>query len=246
MPGRSRISRLAAFILLACFFFGCAINPATQRKELIFINTANEVALGRDMDEQIRRQLKVVNDPVLLSRLESIGRKIAYASDRQDLEYKFRVVEDKELNAFAVPGGFLFVNTGLLEKANDDELACVLGHEVGHIAARHSVKRIQADLGYQIIMSIVLGGSDSAQNVSRAVDVVFNLASLGYSREDELLADKLSVKYSKKAGYNPYGMVTFFRKLKDASRGSVPVFLSSHPRIDERIASVEQEIAQTK
>ena len=119
-----------------------------------------------------------------------------------------------------------------------------MGHEVGHIAARHSVKRLQAVLGYQLISSIALGLSGQGQ-VLQAVDVVFNVVTLGFSRKDEYLADKLGVKYAKAAGFNPQGMVTFFQKLKAESKstGLELVFLSSHPPIDERIKQAEKEIA---
>jgi predicted Zn-dependent protease len=220
-------------------------NPATGRKETLLIDTAHEVALGRDMDKQIQNKLKILNDPQMQNRLNYIGSKLAASSDRQDLVYHFKIVKDKELNAFAVPGGFIYVNSGLMDIANDDELAGVLSHEIGHIAARHSVKKLQTALGYQLIMGIALGLTGE-QSVGSAMDIVFNVVNLGYSRKDELLADKLAVRYTKRAGFNPYGVVTFFEKLRKEAQAKGAnynlVFLSSHPPIEERIKKVDEEI----
>jgi len=184
-----------SFVILTCgliLLSGCTTiyNPATGQKESLFIDTKTEISLGSDMAEEIRREMKIINDPKMRGRLEMIAKRIAAVSDRQDLSYNFNIVDEKEFNAFAIPGGSVYINSGLMAAANDDELAAVVGHEVGHIAARHSVKRLQAVLGYQLLSSIALGVSGQGQ-VLQAVDVVFNVVALGYSRKDEYLADKL-------------------------------------------------------
>ncbi|MDD5116044.1 MAG: M48 family metallopeptidase [Candidatus Omnitrophica bacterium] len=243
-----KIKKTAQVILACCLFLsgGCTTiyNPATGRKESFFIDTKSEVALGNDMAKEISRETKLVSDPGMQKRLEEIGSRVAAVSDRKDVNYRFSIVDEKEFNAFAIPGGGVYVNRGLLEAANDDELAAVVGHEVGHIAARHSVKRLQAVLGYQLLSSIALGVSGKGK-VIQAVDVVFSVVSLGYSRKDEYLADRLGVRYARAAGFDPHGMVTFFQKLKQESKSGryVPVFLSSHPPIDERIKEAGKEIA---
>ena len=241
------------FIILICIFVflsltGCVTiyNPATQRKESLLLDTQEEVALGRDLDQQVQNKLKILTDPIMQVRLNYIGTKVRATSDRGDLIYHFRIVKDNELNAFAIPGGYIYVNSGLMNTATDDELACVLSHEIGHVAARHSVKRLQAVLGYQIVMAIALGATGN-QTIGQATDVIFSLVDLGYSRQDEFLADKLSVRYAKRSGFNPHGMVTFFEKLKKEAQKKGPnfniVFLSSHPPIEQRIKNVENEIA---
>jgi len=213
---------------------------------MLLVGTEGEVELGRSMDRDIQKKLKLLQDAKIQNRLETIGFKVADASDRQDLSYNFKIVKDKNLNAFAIPGGFIYVNSGLMNIANDDELACVLAHEVGHVAARHSAKKLQAVMGYQLVLGIIMGFSAN-DGISQATDIVFSVVSLGYSRQDEFLADKLAVKYAKKAGYSPHGMITFFEKLKqEAEKGSPGinlVFLSSHPPIEERIKRVKSEIA---
>lgn len=237
------IPALIPILLSACVTI---YNPATQRKETLLIDTEGEVALGRDMDTEIQNKFEILKDPQMQYRLNYIGGKVAGFSDRQDLIYHFKIVNDKELNAFAIPGGFIYVNSGLMSISTDDELACVLGHEIGHVACRHSVKRLQTILGYQIILDIALGIS-GRYAIAKAIDIVFNLVSLGYSRQDELLADKLSVRYAERSSFNPYGMVTFLEKLKkdaeNKGHGFNIVFLSSHPPIPERIKNVENEIA---
>jgi predicted Zn-dependent protease len=229
---------------------GCVTiyNPATQRRETLLIDTESEVALGRDMDRQIQRKLKILQDFQRQERLNQVGIKVASCSDRQDLAYYFKIIDDKDFNAFAIPGGFIYVNVGLIDATTDDELACVLGHEIGHVAARHSVKKLQASLGYQLLMSIALGISGQ-QTMARAMNIVFDLTSLGYSRKDELLTDKLAIKYARSAGFNPYGMVTFFRKLEEEAKrkgGTLRIeIFSSHPDLQKRIKEVEKEISAT-
>ena len=248
MQNNLRAIKHSLLLLVALPFLLCGCvtiyNQATGKRETLLIDTKNEVRLGSNMDRQLEGELTILDDPRMQSRLDSIGKKIAASSDRTDLVYAFRIVKDKELNAFAIPGGFIYVNSGLMQSANNDELAGVLAHEVGHIAARHSVKKLQAVLGYQIVMGLVLG-TGTSQSMAKAIDIVFNLSSLGYGRQDELLADKLAVRYVKKAGYNPKGIVTFFKKLKkeEEKRGGLNIeFLSSHPEVDERIKRVEREI----
>ncbi|RKY31329.1 MAG: hypothetical protein DRP74_05160 [Candidatus Omnitrophota bacterium] len=251
MPNKLKINNFI-FLFLAIFFVcGCVTiyNPATESRETLLIDTASEVSLGEDMDKQLKRELDILDDPAKEKRLNSIGAKIAEVSDRQDLKYYFRIVNDEELNAFAIPGGFVYINKGLMNKATNAELACVVAHEIGHIAARHSVKRLQAVLGYQIITTLAFGLAGNS-TIAQAVDVVFTVVTLGYSRKDEFLADRLAVKYAHKAGFNPYAMVSFFEKLKEEAQKKGPdsnlVFLSSHPPINERIKAVNKEIAQFK
>ncbi len=238
------------WLLVTGFLNGCATiyNPATQKKELILIDTQAEVLLGRNMDVQVAQSFEVIKDAGPSERVNKIGRDIALVADRQDLKYVFRIVKNKEVNAFATPGGFIYLNTGLLDRVDDDELACVLAHEVGHIAARHIVKKLQTQIGYDILMSLAFG-KGGAEEVQKAINITFNLVSLGYSRDDEYLADKLAVKYAYKAGYDPEAMIRFFKKLKELEKDktvATPLFLRSHPYLDQRITRAGKEIAALK
>jgi predicted Zn-dependent protease len=237
---------IAVSVLL--FLCGCATvyNPATQRKEFIFIDTSQETAIGKLLYAQLGRELTLSKDKIQLDRLNLVGKNVAAVSDRLDLEYKFNVVKDKELNAFAIPGGYIFINSGLMDKATDDELACVIAHEIGHVAAKHSVKRLQISLGYALVINLALSQGKYV-DAAQAVDIIYNVISLGYSREDERLSDRLAVKYAYRAGYHPEGMISFFKKLQEESLKSGKsqpfVFLSSHPPVEERIENIKKEIS---
>ncbi|MBA2123925.1 hypothetical protein B9J78_03180 [bacterium Unc6] len=232
--------------VLLLFLPGCATiyNPATERQEFVFIDTQQEVALGQKLSYQIQGKYVLIhnNDE---KRVQEIGKRIASVSDRKDINYNFFVVKDKNINAFALPGGYVYVHTGLLNFIKtDDELACVIGHEIGHIAARHPIKRLEAVYGYSLISAIVFRDSSDFSSIQEITNTVFSLIVLGYGREDELLADRLGIKYSRKAGYNPSAMVDFLKRLKviENKKVLVPVWARTHPDIDERIKIAEQEI----
>src|SRR3989338_8553884 len=233
-----RIARIFIILFIAgsLSMSGCATvyNPATERKELIFITTPMEVALGKNAAMQVQQQYAFIKDQKEINRVTEIGESLAKVSDRTDLKYHFSVVQGKEINAFTMPGGYIYINSGLLEITNDDELACVIGHEIGHVAARHIAKKLQAQLGYDILMNVALQNA-SVRQMQQAVDVTFNLVELGYSREDELLADRLGAKYAYKAGYDPKAMITFLKKLKEKDKTDMgPIFLRSHPYASQR------------
>jgi predicted Zn-dependent protease len=242
------VMRLLFLLLVLPALTGCATfyNPASERGDFVFINTGSEVALGKMVDDSVRKQYHFSGDTRFNERVNNIGRQIAAVCDRKDLEYKFFVIDDKELNAFSIPGGYVYVNTALLARANDDELAGVMAHEIGHVVARHAVKHLQTQLGFDIVMSIALNQSSATQ----AAGVMFNLISLGYSRGDERQADKLAVIYAFKAKYDPRGLLTFFAKLKEEEKkegtANIPVFLRSHPALDERIKNIGLEIAKVE
>lgn len=226
---------------------GCATvyNPATEKKELIFIDTQSEVSLGANIDQQVRAQYKVSKDKGIEARLQKIAGAITKVSDRQDLVFRFTVLESKEVNAFATPGGYIYVFTGLIGNVTDDELAGVIAHEVGHVAARHIVKKLQAQLGYEILMSFAFGATNPT-DIERAVNLTFNMISLGYSRGDELEADKLAVKYMNMAGFNPRAMIEFLEKLQKMEQSGllsgVSIF-STHPTLKVRMAELEKLLA---
>ncbi|MBU2541205.1 MAG: M48 family metalloprotease [Candidatus Omnitrophica bacterium] len=242
-----KLKTFLILVLLFVFLSGCAntYNPATGKNEFIIIGTSSEVSLGKQVARQIAWEKQIIKTGFQQLRVQRIGERLAKHSDRKDLEYNFFLVKDEELNAFAVPGGFIYINTGLAERATEDELACVIAHEIVHVAARHSVKNLQASLGYQLLISIALGNKNQIRT-RQISDMVFNLSRLGYSRSDETLADKLGVKYAHLAGYNPQGMISFFEKLKQEALkhgGALRIeIFSSHPDIDKRILTTKEEI----
>ena len=235
---------LVLLIVLPIFLAGCATvyNPVTNREESTIIGEKEEIRIGREAAASLEKQYGVVKDFQLNNRLTNIGSKVAKKSGRPNLPYTFKILKIKKVNALALPGGYIYVTEGLLrETKNDAQLACVLGHEIGHVNARHSIKRVEAQLGYSLIYSILLGKSD--KDIKSLANLTFNLTSLGYSRQDEFQADELGIKYAYKAGYNPYGMAQFLKILKEQYKVTplqIEVFFSTHPHVDDRIERAEE------
>jgi len=230
--------------LIITFLCGCATiyNPATGKKEIIFIPTSTEQTIGRQTAAQIAKEFKFVKDPIALRRIREIGKKIAAVSDRKDLQYSFYVIDDKNINAFTIPGGYVYVNSGLMDKATDSELACVLGHEIGHVAAKHIIKKMQSQIGYSLLMNIAARSADIS-DIQTAVSITYDLVSKGYSREDELEADRIGVKYAYKAGYDPHAMIRFLKKMQAEEKGNRGlVFLRTHPYPEQRMQQLQQYI----
>ncbi len=234
---------------------GCATlyNPATGRKEMIFLNSQTEVSIGESVIPEFLSKHPLSNDPVLNERLRGVGGRLANASDRQDILYKFYVLKDLELNAMTLPGGLVYVNQGLMKILNDDELAYVVGHEVGHVAARHIAKKLQANMAYQLLLGVAFASfgdssGGSASNVAQGVDAVYNLVSLSYSRKDEYEADRLGAKYSFKSGFNPWSSLTALEKIKteEGPNWKVMGYFRTHPYVEDRVAALKVVIPEVE
>jgi len=233
---------------------GCATlyNPATGRNEMIFLNSQTEVSIGESVIPEFLSKHPLSNDQVLNERLRRIGGRLANASDRQDILYKFYVLRDKELNAMTLPGGFVYVNQGLMNILDDDELAYVVGHEVGHVAARHIAKKLQANMAYQLLLGAAFAGfgdsSGAASNAAQGVDAVYNIVSLGYSRKDEYEADRLGAKYSFKSGFNPWSSLTALEKIKkeEGPNWKVMGYFRTHPYVEDRVAALKVAIPEVE
>ena len=241
---------VSCFLLTSCASLG-TYNPATGQKEFIFISTDEELKLGAAVHQQIVRQYSPSWDPLLIERVNRIGQRLAQVSDRQDYPYQFFVIDDKELNAFTIPGGRIYVFRGLLEKlTRDDQLAAVLGHEIGHCAAKHTVKKFQAAMGYDLISQIVFGAigkGQASQMASLSSGAIMQIVFSAYGRKDEYQSDTLGLKYMGLTGYDPHGMIEVFEILKAASEnGEPPETLSTHPHLDDRIIAVKQQIEAVK
>ncbi|MFT5169437.1 MAG: putative Zn-dependent protease [Lysobacterales bacterium] len=249
---------LFRYCLLSCLMCiqGCAVlgtyNPATEKTEFIAISTHQEVTMGYDVHTTIQGKFNFSDDRPLLDRLEKITSKLSIVSDRQDYEYKFYLVEDDSLNAFTTPGGSIYVHTGLLKAMpSDDQVAFVIAHEIGHCAAKHVAKKYQAALGYDLIGNILLEQISSEGYVrtiaSLSSDVIMKLVFSAYSRADENEADRLGVKYTYLAGYDPQGGVESFQILRQEDKKSfMPHMLRSHTQLDQRITNIKKEIEAIK
>jgi len=228
---------------------GCSheYNIVTGKQEAFYYSTDKEVQMGRSIAVQVEKAYKSSVDPLMQKRVQDIGEKIAAVSDRKDIDYYFAVLNEDEINAFALPGGYIYVNRGLVEKVEgDDELACVLAHEVGHIVARHSIKKLQALQAYSVLRLLVAAAPSSGE-VGAASDAAFTEILLGYSREDELLADQLGARYAKLAGYDPNAMVSFLRKLQETNKRrplAPKSYFRTHPYVSDRVRVVKEEMGE--
>jgi len=226
-------------------FAGLTAAVSKKSKDIILIPKELEVSIGRGVAREVETKFKVLHDPELTAYIDKVGQRIARVCDRQNLQYHFKILDDPMVNAFACPGGFIYVTTGILKTIESEaELAGILGHEVGHVTARHAVKKIQGMLAYTILASLLLKDEDARQ----IVDIVFNLILLGYSREDEFQADRLGTRYAYEADYDPGGLRDFLAKLKKLEKRkplAIETLISSHPPTLQRIKKIEHQVQES-
>lgn len=245
----SSLSLLCILLLAGCMTY----NSATDRNEFIFISTSQEVAMGKQAHQQLSKQYKMVTGTPDAVRLDHIGQTVARVSDRQDFVYHFNLVESKELNAFTLPGGYVYFFTGLYQQLHtDDQIAAVLAHEIGHCGAKHVVKRFQAALGYNWIGGMVdqvlsLQFPSIEPLAARGANAIAELAMKSYSRHDEYEADRLGIKYLYLSGYDLNAMIQVFDILQRNTKGDhVPLILRTHPFFKNRIEAVKREMMLVK
>jgi len=213
------------------------------------VSEDQEVQLGRQNAEQINSQIPLVRDPIVTNYVRDLGLSIARTTPRADLDWQFFVVNSREVNAFALPGGFIYVNRGLIERAQDvDELAGALGHEIGHVVRRHSVQQLEKRNGANL--AVGLGCTLTRicnSDVARAAIQVGGAALFArYSRTDEAEADSEAVLNVIAAGLDPRGIPALFRRLIEERRTAplrIAAFFASHPLEEDRIVATEREIA---
>ncbi|MBD2292292.1 M48 family metalloprotease [Anabaena sphaerica FACHB-251] len=200
------------------------------------LSARQEVELGKQMNDELRQEVRISRNQQLNSYVEQIGRRLAANSDRSNIPYTFQVVEDDAVNAFATLGGFVYVNTGLVKAAeNEAELASVIGHEMGHIEGQHLIKQMRQRAIASGVASAT--GLNRNQAVAIGVDLALNRPK---SRQDEYDADRRGLRALTQAGYAPSAMVSFMKKLQ--GRSSVPTFLSTHPGASDRVKSLQSQI----
>lgn len=225
---------------------GCAVNKSSVGG-FNLISVSEEKQLGDKFAVEIAKQHKIVNDPEVQSYIEGVGKRLLTGVRQTEFPYTFQVVQDDSINAFAIPGGHTYVNTGLIKAAaSETELAAVMAHEINHVVARHSTKQMTQQYGYSLIASLLLG-SQAGELSKLAADLFGKAGGMYYSREMESQADYLGVETMCNAGYNPQGMVTFFKKLDAAEErqpGKIAKYFSSHPETVERINAIQQELAK--
>jgi beta-barrel assembly-enhancing protease len=229
-----------------------ALAAATTASGCATVSTQQEVALGADYSRQINQQLPLIRDATTVNYINQLGNRIATANDPRGLRYTFYVVNSDQINAFAVPGGYIYVNRGVIERAsNESELAGVLGHEIGHVVERHSIEQLQRAQGANTLLTILYGAvlRRNPGTIERAgVQVAGGAVFAGYSRDAEREADRDGVAFVTRVGITPRGLPSFFEKLLAERRnnpGRVAQWFATHPTTEERIASTNALIQQT-
>jgi predicted Zn-dependent protease len=233
----------------ALWMAACATNPVTGERQLALISESQEIEMGREAAQSVEQSIGLVDDPALQQYVNQLGLTMARASERPQLPWHFGVVDDPTPNAFALPGGFIYVTRGLLGLMNTEaELVSVLGHEIGHVTARHSVAMISraqvAQLGLGIGMILL-------PNLARFGDLAgggLQLLFLSYGRDAERQADDLGFRYGREQGYDMRDMVNVFAALQRAGEAAgqspLPTWLASHPYPEERIQRIQQKLAE--
>jgi predicted Zn-dependent protease len=246
--------RVLPLLGLALLLGACATNPVTGRQELVFMSPEREAAQGRDAAAQVAREIGLVHDPKLTAYVEQIGQRLAKHSPRRDVAYRFFIADMPEPNAFALPGGYIYVSRGLIALANsEDELAGVIGHEIGHVAARHAAQR-ETPVGVgSSRCSARRRRRDGRRRGPQMASQLGQVAGAGmiasYGRDQERQADQIGQDLESKAGWDPAGLADFLTTLDRegklrTGKSRNPSFLDSHPLPGERAVVARARAAE--
>jgi predicted Zn-dependent protease len=238
-------------LLLAAFVAGCATNPVTGRREFSLMSEAQEVATGKTLDAETVKEMGLYDDKGLQEYVSSIGLRLASGSQRPNLPWHFAIVDVPAVNAFALPGGYIYVTRGILPYLDSEaELAGVLGHEIGHVTARHAVQSYTRATGAGL--GLLLGGLfvPSVRPFGQLAESGLGVLFLKYGREDENEADRLGSQYIARAGWDPSALPSFLTTLsridETADRRGIPNWLSTHPQSEDRAQRMTATVAQAK
>lgn len=246
-----RTAKAASLVFTLVLLTACSTNPATGQRQFNLVPESQEIAIGQQSHPEILRQFGVYNEKPELNRLvERVGRQLAAASERPHLPWTFTVLDTPMVNAMAVPGGYIYITRGMLERINsEDELAGVLGHEIAHVTARHSAQQIsrQQLAQFGMLLGAVVAGPEVLQQYGQLAELGLGLLFQRYSRAHETQADLLGTGYMAEARYNPIGaermLMTLQRLDKNPSAG-IDRYFMSHPEPAKRVRDVQQKIAE--
>jgi|CXWL01.1.fsa_nt_gi septum formation protein len=240
------VSILTLCIVLSLSSCSTEYNLATQKQETLLYGAEREKSIGAAMAQAVDKELKLSADVDANERVEKILKRITAVCDRQELVYTIKVIDDDKINALSLPGGYVYVYKELMDKVeNDDQLAAVIAHEVGHITARHSMKRLQSVYGDMLLQLAAITATNG--NFASGVNVALSSVFFAHAREDEYEADALGIKYMKKAGYKVDEAVNMLKKLKfyqDKEPSRPYSYWRTHPYLSQRIAAAGQIINQ--
>jgi len=240
------ITRIILIFAAILIIPSCAINPVTGKKQLMFMSEAQEVALGAQYDPSVVSTFGVYDNPALLAFITEKGNEIGKISHRPNLEFHYKILDSPVINAFAVPGGYVYITRGILAQFNNEaELIGVLGHEMGHVTARHSAsQQTKQQLGQILLIGGMIASEKFRQFGEYAMQGM-GLLFLKFSRDNESEADRLGVEYASKIGYDAHKMADFFNVLNKMQMASdhagVPTFMSTHPDPGDRYNAVNKK-----
>jgi len=242
----SKTAVTALAVILVAWAVSCAINPVTGKNEIMLMSSADELAMGQQTDPQILQTYGQYDDPELASYVAALGKRLGALSHQPNLTYTVRVLDSPVVNAFAVPGGYVYLTRGILAYINDEaELAGVMAHEIGHIAARHSAQQYSNAQLAQLGLGLGSALSKTFRKYAGVAQAGVELLFMSFSRADERQADSLGVEYSAKAGYDSNHMANLFVSLERLNPGEgpggLPAWFSTHPSPENRIAAVKQD-----
>jgi predicted Zn-dependent protease len=226
----------------------CSVNPATGERQIALMSEAQEIEMGREADEEISASLGLYPDEAAQRYVAALGKELAATSERPDLPWSFKVIDDPIVNAFALPGGFIYVTRGIMAHLNSEaELVGVLGHEIGHVTGRHSVERLSKAQLAGVGLGVGMIVSPRFARFGDLAQMGLGLLFLKYSRNDERQADELGLRYSQRGGYDARQMPEVFTVLKRVGEvgggGRIPNWLASHPDPEERRQRIEGMLA---
>jgi predicted Zn-dependent protease len=249
---RRRFTAMAAGALVigaVLLLSSCAANPVSGKQDFMLISEQEEIDMGKKVDASVIKEYGLYDDPRLTAYVSDMGRRLGKLSHRPQLEYSFKILDSPVVNAFAAPGGYLFFTRGILATLNSEaELAGVMGHEIGHVTARHSAQQLSKAQAAQIglIIPQVLG----VPLLSGLAQVGMGLFFMKYSRDNEREADSLSVEYATKAGYDASQMAGFFETLQrmnpQSDKSGLPAWFSTHPSPEDREQAIKAQALQAQ
>jgi predicted Zn-dependent protease len=243
-------ARLTTWLTAAVLLAGCARNPATGKSELMLVSESQEIAMGQQYDKEVVASIGLYPDPALQRYIQQLGETLAAKSERTKLPWTFRVVDDAAVNAFAVPGGFIYVTRGILAHINSEaELAGVVGHEIGHVTARHTAHQISQQQLAGLGLAVGSIASSQFEKYAGVAGQALSVLFLKFSRDNENQADELGLRYMSRAQYDPHQMPEIFKMLDQVGKasgggGRLPEWLSTHPNPGNRLQHITTLIAR--
>jgi len=250
-----RLATLASISLLAFSLFAAdkkkdpdEIGNRDVGKGVNFYSIEKEIALGKGLAQEVERQAKIVDDPVIAEYVNRLGQNLVRNSDAK-VPFTIKVIDTEEVNAFALPGGFFFVNSGLILKADSEaELAGVMAHEIAHVAARHGTRQAtRGEIAQLATIPLIFMGGWTGYGIRQAASVAIPVGFLSFSRGFESEADLLGLEYMYKSGYDPGAFVDFFEKIQSLEKkkpGTMAKVFSTHPMTEDRITTAQKNIQE--